>query len=202
MIKASYEILQPGSRQSFLARKFDQLAFDSPYHFHPEYELTCIIQGEGKRYMGSHMEDFFSDDLVLIGPNLPHCWKLDPATDQMAASAIVIQFNESFLGKDFFERPELKEIKKLFKRAASGVSFGGNIQSEVNKNLALLDAEESNFNKMLILLDILQQLALSNEYALLDQSQSMGERSLAEQERINPVFAYLVENFRRQVSPT
>ena len=51
-----------------------------------------------------------------------------------------------------------------------------------------------------MLLDILQQLALSNEFTLLDQSQTIAERTIAEQERINPVFAYLVENFRQQVS--
>ena len=199
MIKASYEMLQPGSRQSFLARKFDEWAFDSPYHFHPEYELTSITKGNGKRYMGSHMEDFFAGDLVLIGPNLPHCWKLESVGEQ-EAGAIVIQFTADFLGADFFNKPELKEIKKLFKKAASGISFKGRTQTSVNKNLASLINEESNFNMMLNLLNILQQLALSNEYTLLDQSQSIAERTPAEQERINPVFAYLVENFRRQVS--
>ena len=44
MIKASFEVLQTGSRQSFLARKFNEWAFDSPYHFHPEYELTSITK--------------------------------------------------------------------------------------------------------------------------------------------------------------
>ena len=53
---------------------------------------------------------------------------------------------------------------------------------------------------MMGLLDILQRLAVSNEYVLLDQNHSIAERSLAEQERINPVYAYLVENFRQHVS--
>ena len=81
MIKASYEVLQPASGHSFLIRKFDKIAFDAPYHFHEEYELTYILHGRGKRYVGSHMEDFTSGDLVLLGPNLPHCWKLE-ADDQ------------------------------------------------------------------------------------------------------------------------
>jgi len=201
MIKASFEILQPGNRQSFLARKFDKLAFDAPYHFHPEYELTTIIQGTGKRYAGTHMEDFASGDLVLVGPNLPHCWKLEqankPAYD---ASAIVIQFNENFLGGDFFEKSELQDIKRLFKRAGSGISFKGDTQIAVNRALALLVKEDNKFDMMLDLLKILQRLAVSNEYTLLDQNRSIAERSVAEQERINPVYAYLVENFRQQVS--
>ena len=78
MIKASYEVLQPASGHSFLILRFGKLAFDAPYHFHEEFELTYILHGKGKRYVGSHMEDFSSGDLVLLGPNLPHCWKLEP----------------------------------------------------------------------------------------------------------------------------
>jgi AraC-like DNA-binding protein len=200
MIKASFEVIQPETRQSFIARKFDKWAFGGPYHFHPEYELTSIINANGKRYVGSHMEDFFTGDLVLLGPNLPHCWKLDMTQPQAEAAAIVIQFNGDFLGEDFFNRTELQDIKKLFQRSASGICFNGGTQQLINQRLVMLIEEESNFNRMTMLLEILQQLALSNEYELRDQSQSVAERSITEQERINPVFAYLVENFRQPVS--
>ena len=200
MIKASFEVLQLGTRQSFLARRFDKWAFSNPYHFHPEYELTCIVSGNGKRYAGSHMEDFSPGDLVLLGPNLPHCWKLDMANIDSDASAIVIQFNENFLGDGFFNRPELQDIKKLFQRSVGGISFKSDIQQRVNESLVALIKKDNNFDVMMGLLEILQQLALSTEYKLLDQNQSIAERSIAEQERINPVFAYLVDNFRQQVS--
>src|ERR1700759_1500914 len=104
MIKASYEVLQTTSGHSFIIRKFGKTAFDAPYHFHEEYELTYILRGRGKRYVGSHMEDFASGDLVLLGANLPHCWKLEPdENSHEEASAIVIQFNINFLGDDFFK---------------------------------------------------------------------------------------------------
>jgi len=201
MIKASFEVLQPGNRQSFLVRKFDQWEFDGPYHFHPEYELTYITKGSGKRYVGTHMEDFVPGDLVLLGPNLPHCWKLaNIEKTQNEAGAIVVQFTGNFLGEEFFDKPEMQDISKLFKRAASGLRFTGNTQAMVNMAMMELNVEESNFIKMLKLLDILNQLSLSNEFIQLDQSQRISERSVAEQERINPVFAYLVENFRESVS--
>ena len=201
MIKASYEILQPASGQSFLLRRFDSFAFDAPYHFHAEYELTYILEGAGKRYVGSHMENFTSGDLVLIGPNLPHCWKLDPGRDtQNPASAIVIQFDGAFLGDDFFNKNELQHIKRLFQKSGSGISFNGDTQRIVNQSLLALSEEESSFRMLIGLLEALQRLAQSTEYTLLDQNQVIAERSLAEQERINPVFAYVVENFRQQVS--
>jgi AraC-like DNA-binding protein len=200
MIKASFEILRPGTGQSFLVRKFDKWAFESPYHFHPEYELTSIIQGTGKRYVGSHMEDFFAGDLVLLGPNLPHTWKLGPTEGQDKAGAIVIQFNADFLGDDFFNKPELQDVRKLFQRAGNGISFNAGTRDAINQDLIMMVQADNNFNMLLNLLSILQRLAVSNDYVLLDQNRSIAERTIAEQERINPVYAYLVENFRQPVS--
>jgi AraC-like DNA-binding protein len=197
MIKASFEVIQPVNGQSFLFRKFDKSAFDAPYHFHPEFELTYIIEGTGKRYVGSHMEDFSPGDLVLVGPNLPHCWKLE---GDAAGSAIVVQFDGSFLGGDFFNKNELQHIRKLFQKSSSGMSFSSGTRTQVNQILGALGSEKSNFRMLIGLLEILQRLALSNEFTLLDQNMLIAERSPAEQERINPVFAYLVENFRQQVS--
>ena len=104
------------------------------------------------------------------------------------------------MGEGFFCRTELQDIKRLFQQAANGISFKAGTQHRVNQQLIALIEEENSFKKMLILLDVLQQLALSNEFVLLDQSQTIAERTIAEQERINPVFAYLVDNFRQQVS--
>jgi len=201
MIKASFEVLQPTTGQSFLFRKFDKSAFDAPYHFHPEYELTYILEGTGKRYVGSHMEDFTAGDLVLLGPNLPHCWKLDQGKGERSeGSAIVIQFDGGFLGDDFFNKNELQHIKKLFQRSGCGMSFSSGTQTAVNHSLAMLSKEKNNFRLLIGLLEVLQRLASSAEYTLLDQNRVIAERTIAEQERINPVFAYLVENFREQVS--
>ena len=150
MIKASFEALHTSNRQSFLARKFDEWAYDSPYHFHPEYELTCITKGTGKRYMGSHMEDFVAGDLILLGPNLPHCWKLTNIEQmQNEAGAIVIQFTEDFLGSNFWERPELQDLSKLLKRSVTGIRFDGDTQSAANKSIIDLCNDENNFNKLL-----------------------------------------------------
>ena len=201
MIKASYEVIQPVTGQSFLFRKFDSSAFDAPYHFHPEYELTYITEGKGKRYVGSHMGDFVAGDLVLLGPSLPHCWKLEtePGTP-CSGSAIVVQFDGAFLGSEFFNKNELQHIKKLFQKSSSGISFNAATQLQAGQSLAALSREKSHFRMLIGLLEILQRLATSNEYTLLDQNMVIAERSTAEQVRINPVFAYLVDNFRQQVS--
>lgn len=197
-MKASYEVIPHNDKQSFQARSFDASAFKAPYHFHEEYELTCITKGSGKRYIGSHMENFGPGDLVLVGPNMPHCWKLDNEDEE--AGAIVIQFTEDFLGTDFLKRYELRYINKLFQKSRSGISFKSDTQLVVNNGLQHLNNEEDDFKRLLLLLDVLHKLAADTKYKLLDQNSTIATISIIEQKRINPVFAYLVDNFRKQVT--
>ena len=113
MLNASPEYVQARNDHTFLLRNFGVEAFEAPYHFHPEFELTYIVQGEGKRYVGSHMERFGPGDLVLVAPNIPHCWKLDAIDASTDAEAVVIQFSPDMLGSTLFEKKELTDIRNL-----------------------------------------------------------------------------------------
>lgn len=198
MIRATPEIVQPASEQSFLIRAFGDEAFKAPYHFHTEYELALILSGKGKRYIGNHMADFKAGDMVLVGANLPHCWKLVPEK-QSDAKAIVIQFTADFLGESFFDKPENAAIRSMFQKAANGIWFDG--ESFAKVYAAILDMQEQdNFHTLIGFLKILYQLTQSSRLLLLDKEPDVARLSLVEQKRINPVLAYLVENFRKQVS--
>ena len=200
MLKASLEYLQPNSDRSFLLRNFGAEAFDAPYHFHPEYELTFIIHGCGKRYIGNHMGPFESGDLVLIGPDLPHCWKLEGTdADNMDASAMVIQFSRETLGEALLEKSELVAIRNLLQQASFGISFSEKSTDQLRESLAAL-AEKNGFYSLMAFLEILQRLAMDKAYRLLNQDQTIAMETLASQQRIGAVFAYLVENFREKVS--
>jgi AraC-like DNA-binding protein len=201
MLKASCEVLNPTSGQSFLLRKFNKSAFDAPYHFHTEYELTAILKGSGKRFIGNHMADYEEGDLILLGPKLPHCWKLNPDKHaKQGGSAIVVQFTNDFMGEDFFNRTEFSNIKNLLQNSSCGISFNQSTQQLIQQQLLKLADEPSNFKTFIGLMDILQSLAMATDYSLLDKQNTIAERSATEQERINAVYAYLVENFREQVS--
>ena len=60
--------------------------------------------------------------------------------------------------------------------------------------------EESNFKRVISLLDILQDLAISDSFLLLSKDTATAQQSPIDKERINPIFAYLIENFRNNVS--
>ncbi|MBO9154443.1 AraC family transcriptional regulator [Chitinophaga sp. GCM10012297] len=198
MIKAAYEVLQPAGNHSFLVRTFGKTGFAAPYHFHPEFELTWIVKGSGKRYAGNNMADFSEGDLVLLGPEVPHCWKLHPGVKN--ARSVVIQFTADFLGEGFFSRAELDQIRKLFQRSGSAIQFVKRTPALVYEAIQALTVGKDNFKNLVRLLEILQQLAVSKEYVLLDRQRLTSALSPANQARINLVFAYLVEHFRKEVS--
>lgn len=69
------EYLVPEEGESFFAKAFDLPYFNSPLHFHPEFELVLITNSKGKRYIGNKISDFQEGDLTFMGADLPHLFK-------------------------------------------------------------------------------------------------------------------------------
>ena len=47
-------------------------------HYHPEIQLTLIIESTGSAYFGEQILNFNPGDIFLAGGNLPHIFKNDP----------------------------------------------------------------------------------------------------------------------------
>lgn len=200
MIKPSFEPINFQNDNSFSIRLFEQEAFTSPYHYHPEYELTLITKGSGKRYVGNHMDHFNRGDLVFIGPNLPHCWKTDPGIKgEINACSIVVQFTNDFLGQEFFKKPELADIQKLFVRSQRGIVYHRPVVSEITHDLKNLGKEEMSFKKLHLLLAILHKLSITTDFTLLNRLNHVAIQSGGDLEKINKVFGYIIDNFKTNV---
>jgi AraC-like DNA-binding protein/mannose-6-phosphate isomerase-like protein (cupin superfamily) len=200
-VKASFEALQLMKGQSFIIRRFDEKVFSAPFHFHPELELTLILKGEGRRYIGSNMSSYIPGDLVLLGPNLPHCWKSENVKKgKLNATSIVIQFMPDFMGPGFTTKPELRAIRQLLERSSSGIHFTEGTAMQAQDAILQLLAQTNTFQRLIGFLEILYLLAGSREYALLDKQQASFTHSPAEQKRIHAVMAYIVDRFRKEIT--
>jgi AraC-like DNA-binding protein/quercetin dioxygenase-like cupin family protein len=199
-IKPTFEALNSLEDHSFLIRKFEEVAFSSPYHFHPEFELTLIEKGEGKRFVGNHMAPYREGDLVLLGPNLPHCWKTDMMKENHIYScSIVIQFTYDFFGKTFLQKKGMEPITDLLERCHFGVLFSRKTAEVVKNNIQLLYLEKDQFKRVIAIIEILHQLGRSNDFILLNQPHFFSEKRPGERARINAVLAYIVENFKNDI---
>ncbi|RKR13234.1 AraC family transcriptional regulator [Maribacter vaceletii] len=196
-MKARYHDIRNSPGSSFSVKLFEDKEFPAAWHFHKEYELTYIIKSTGVRYVGNNMETFDHDDLVMVGANLPHCWKtIGEQTENV--KCIVIQWHEDLL-LSWLDKEEVKHIQELLKRSQRGVKFNNSFAKEIKQNLLQL-VESQSFERLICFLQVLQKLALTNEFELLAGSSFSNSLSSTESERINTIYNYLKEHHLHKIS--
>jgi AraC-like DNA-binding protein len=197
--KPLYENITPTFGNSFTVRRMTEQDISGlPYwHCHPEYEIVFVSNGRGKRHVADHISHYFEGDLVMLGPNLPHLGFAQDVNEQH--TQIVVQMKESFLGKDFFEVPEMGDIRQLFQRSLSGLSFHGHTRWEVGQILQRM-ADMDHFWRMVELLRILQIMATSTEVWPLNVNYRSLEVKPQEYQRMQSVYSFVENNFQRQFS--
>jgi AraC-like DNA-binding protein/quercetin dioxygenase-like cupin family protein len=198
--KAKFELVPKCEGGSFNVREFKLPAFSSPWHFHPEYELTYIVNGTGSRFVGDSIAPFGPDDLVLIGTHLPHVWRNDAPAKAQAdyAHSVVVHFDEDSFGKGFLDRPELREVRKLLARARRGIEFGPRT-SAAAQPLLLEMRDLSGLPRLIRLLDLFDLLANAGTPRLLSSPGFSPQLDSFAGERINAAHQYVFRNFTGRI---
>ena len=197
-MKAFFEQLTTGVESSFSIIDLNMDCFDGPYHFHPEFELTWIRESSGKRFLGGNVSDYEPNELVLIGPNVPHCWQSNKDSSHTKAQAIVIQFHANFAGAPFLELPESIQIKSLFERVIGGILIKGETQLKITSKL-MQCVSTYGLLRLLQFIEILDLIANSNETEPIDQQFGGLTTSTSDTERFQKVFNYLIGNYREEI---
>jgi len=168
--------------------------FPTPLHYHPELELTLILASSGRRFVGDSIQNFEPGDLVLVGENTPHFWcNGNDLPENSFSHAIVVQFNKSFLGENFFKLNGADHIDKLIINSGRGVCLNNPITKalliEKLKQVVVLPA----FEQTLLLLEILNIFAKSDLYFLSSPSFKPYLNEI-DCTRMNKVYHYVYNN--------
>lgn len=197
--KAILEKVDTGFGSSVLVKKHTKFlkTHKASWHFHPELELVYVNNGQGKRHIGNHLSYFNNSQLLLIGPNLPH----NGFTDRLTTNGFetLIQFKEDFLGPDFFEIPEMKKIRNLFDRSKKGILFGKEIKQKIGIKIEKL-VEKKGFKKVLVFLEILNMLAKTEDYIILNVDGYAFETELQDSTKLDKIYKHINENFKDHIS--
>lgn len=197
-MKAQYEKIIPQESNSFNAYAYEKEEFDTPWHYHPEYELTYIVSSKGVRYTGNTFENFEENDLVLLGPNLPHCWK-NTGVQTSKASAIVIHFDMELLGKEWISKPEFFPIRKLLELSRYGLKFDSLPALLVRPKLdRLLTCDP--FGRLISLLEILHELSGRAHAKTLCDRTLQTDLNLDDHERINTIYQFVRARYSEKIS--
>lgn len=197
MQKACIEVITPGISNSFLIREFKSKIFDAPFHFHPEFELAVVVSGNGSRFVGNHIDEYGAGDFIFIGSNVPHCWKTNTMNKVIEKShSIVIHFMENCFGEGFFKRPEMAGIAKLLERSYGGIQFNAKVNGDNIEKMKKIASSSKPFEKMMLFFEILQALAETRSFRILNDGISPVSYSQGDVDRLNKVYDYLSENFK------
>jgi AraC-like DNA-binding protein len=202
-MRAHFEKLIPG-RESFLTYERRDWEFPFYWHYHPEFELTLILDSAGQRLVGDSIADYGPGDLVLLGPNLPHSWRSGPVKPRARKihRAVVTHFLGDFLGDRFFALEEIRPVARLLKRSASGLAFG---HTRVGRNAARKLAELPSLppsRRLLTLLTVLMDLAGDSQAKQLSIGKIRPMGRVEDQRRIDEICLYLNQHFDQEIDFT
>ena len=197
--KPTLKKITPSFGSSLLIKKHEEfLKIEKPYwHFHPEIELVYVNNGKGKRHIGNHISYFNNSQLVLIGSNLPHIGYMDRLTTNGAE--IIVQFKPDFLGELFFKIPEMVSINNLFERAKNGIRFNIEIKKRIGAKIEeLVDIDGAT--RIISFLEILQDLATTDDYTLLNADGFAFETIPQDSDKIESIYKYIHEHFKNHIT--
>lgn len=192
-MKPILEQITLGKERSIVAFKYSETNFETPWHFHPQYELNFIIKSSGTKFIGDYVGSYVPGELVLLQSNLPHCWKNYNQSDKSSES-IVIHWN-----KEIFSRiPELNGLFKMLNDAARGIKFSKKQIKDLKPEIEGLLAVKG-FDLYMNLLNLLIKLS-SCDYVLLSKATFENNLSSEYESRVSKIHDFIESNYHKKIS--
>ncbi|HLR31621.1 MAG TPA: AraC family transcriptional regulator [Fodinibius sp.] len=192
------KILVP-DKNSFLVREHELGPHTSKIHSHGNYELNFIKRGWGRRYVGDNISSFQAGDLVLMGPDLPHCWEVKGTYQENPPKCIVIHFQEEFLGSEFINTPELTPVLELLRDSSQGLHFKGPQIIDVRERLERM-LKLDGLNSLIRLLEVFGLLLEFKEYTYLSTPGYIKQANQSDFNKINKIYEYIFVNFQEDLT--
>jgi AraC-like DNA-binding protein len=181
---------------------FGQNESEFPFwHYHPEYELTLMIDSRGKRLVGDGIADYKSGDLVLLGPNLPHSWcptRLERRSQKQGRCA-VLQFRDDFLGEPLLKLREMSDVARLLRASAQGLAFGHTPTAHKVRHDLLQVSELHPAKRVATLLSVLVDLAQESDARQLSTLKVKPVCRVPDQQRLDAICRYLHASFQEEI---
>ncbi|HVW98292.1 MAG TPA: AraC family transcriptional regulator [Mucilaginibacter sp.] len=167
-------------------------------HRHAEIQITWIQKGEGTLLAGNNMHVFKPGEIYMIGANLPHLFKSDPAyflpDNQQEVRTVTIFFNPSGRLSALFSLPEMKTVLAFMEQNPGGFKIPDNRYAEVASRILTIQQSggAAQLHQFIELLNV-----LSTMDSLLPLSSGSYAFPMTDPEgmRIASVYNYIMQNY-------
>ena len=191
----------PKSGKEFVRFQEDsQPFFYDRLHRHPEMQLSCILEGEGKLMVGDYIGTFRPGDIFLLGPDLPHVFRSSDdyyeKGAQLSSRAIMLFIDFKTLGPGL---EELEEVKLFFENLNGCYKVVPNDTPQFLMVVKSLEGK-TKLDKLMAALKVVQMLMDATDLKRLNLADRMLDLSEREGKRMEKVMRFLVEEYNRPVS--
>lgn len=167
-----------------------ELTNEGVWHFHPDYEITLTLKSTGKRFVGYNISDYYINDFVLIGSNLPHCWITSEKTEQ-----IVLNFKKDLLGGVFWNIPEMKQINQMLDKSKQGIHFDETTAQSALVYILKME-HEIGFKKLSLFFELLYLMANTKKQKMLTFYHHEIKDSIKASNRIEKIYSYILVHYQ------
>ena len=194
-----YEKIFVSHNYSFITRKLQMIPNSNKIHSHRNFELNYVVSGSVKRIVGNSISGYSKGDLVLLGPNIPHCWvNLETELDTVP-ECIVTHFNENIISSDFFNIPELEQIIRLLKNAGNGLWFKGKKTEKVGQTLKKM-VNLTGLERYIELLKVFNLLLQIDDRENLALPSFLPYSFNTDHDLINKIYEYVFKNIQTGIN--
>lgn len=186
----------------FAVRVIDLPYFSTEFHFHKECQLVYVVESEGKRIIGDSVENFCSDELILLGPDIPHVWHNDSlyfdrnSVRHARSVALFIHPDKLLATMEHFGLE--RQAASLLKRSRRGMKFSGPAKKAL-KELLLAMPGQAPFAQLISFMRIMDVLTRTRDFALLASPGYVNTYHAKDNDRIDTVFRYVFEHFKNDI---
>lgn len=197
------KILEDLQREVFAIRITALPYFSTEFHFHNECQINYIMESEGKRIIGDNVETFKSDELTLLGPDLPHVWYSDKQNAGRKrkghhARSITLFFNPDKLLEALAHFGSVKRLESLLKKAGRGMKFSGRTKLQL-KQLMLEMTTQNEMKRLITFIRMLDVITTTKEFDFLASDGYINSYQAKDNDRIDKVFKYVFNNFPAEI---
>lgn len=192
--------IQKSDNNALLVQVDEAPHFYSQLHYHPEFQITAIVKGEGIFYAGNNMTVFEEKDVFVVGSNVPHllkCSDIYHSDNSPGVKGISLFFDEFSFGKQFFEIKEMHDLSTFLNDANRIIKINGALKEAIfNKIVSAPSLQNEHliitFLEILSLLRQAEKVYLNTEqYNLILNNNEGG--------RLNKVLDYTFQHFNQEI---
>lgn len=167
-----------------------------PMHQQETWELAYIISGSGIRIIGDVVENFSEGEVILIPPDVPHCWSFDKNVYDKDGKIehICVFFKNEFLDNLKQSFSELNQTISKIKDNQNALSFFDETQKKLQE-LMMTMRSQNTIERLSSIILILDQISSSKSANIVGSKTS--ERK--NEKKLHEIYMFILSNFHRNI---